>query len=197
MIEIQSFLRLTSYYWWFEGFSKIALPLTKLTQMRFKSKQYDDYEHNFQELKSRLVIAHILTTPSCSRGFVVYSDAFHQGLRCVLLQHGKIVAYTSRQLKPYEQNYPTHNLELVAVIFVLKIWRHFLFGETCEIFINHKVLKSILEFQTQENLWRISKYNQTWLRELRPYKKMIYNQCNLWKLRRAISLTWFYLMMGY
>ena len=77
---------------------------------------------------------------------MVYSDVFHQGLRRVLLQHGKIVAYTSRQLKPYEQNYPTHNLELAVVIFVLKIWRHFLFGETCEIFINHKVLKSILEF---------------------------------------------------
>ncbi|KAL6313721.1 hypothetical protein AAG906_010140 [Vitis piasezkii] len=76
-----------------------------------------------------------------SRGFVVYSDASRHGLGCVLMQHGKVVAYASRQLKPYERNDPTHDLELAAVVFPLKIWRHSLFGETCEIFIDHKSLK--------------------------------------------------------
>ena len=87
------------------------------------------------------MIVPILTIPSGSRGFVVYSDASHQGLGCVLIQHGKVVAYASRQLKFYEQNYPTHDLELATMIFALKIWRHFLFGETYEIFIDHKSLK--------------------------------------------------------
>ncbi|KAL6313733.1 hypothetical protein AAG906_010152 [Vitis piasezkii] len=69
----------------------------------------------FQELKNRLVTTPILTIPLGSRGFVVYSDASRQGLGCVLMQHGKVVAYASRQLKPYERNYPTHDLELAAV----------------------------------------------------------------------------------
>ena len=72
---------------------------------------------------------------------MVYSDASRQGLGCVLMQHGKVVAYASRQLKPYERNYPTHDLELAVVVFALKIWRHFLFGETCKIFTGHKSLK--------------------------------------------------------
>ena len=82
----------------------------------------------------------MLTIPSGSRGFVVYSDASHQGLGCVLMQHGKVVAYASRQLKPYEKNYPTYDLELAAVIFALN-WRHYLNSETCEIYTDHKSLK--------------------------------------------------------
>ena len=74
-------------------------------------------------------------------GFVIYSNASRKGLGCVLMQHGKVIAYASRQLKSYEQNYPTHDLELAAVVFALKIWRHYLFGERCEIYTNHKSLK--------------------------------------------------------
>ncbi|RVW78377.1 Transposon Ty3-G Gag-Pol polyprotein [Vitis vinifera] len=114
--EIRSFLGLAGYYRRFiEGFSKIALPLTKLTQKGVKFEWSDDCECSFQELKNRLVSAPILTIPSGSGGFVVYSDASHQGLGCVLMQHGRVVAYASRQLKPYERNYPTHDLELAAV----------------------------------------------------------------------------------
>ena len=89
------------------------------------------------------MIVPILTIPSGIGGFVVYSDASYWGLGCVLMQHGKFVAYASRQLKSYERNYPTHDLELAVVIFALKIWRHFLFGETCEIFTDHKILKCL------------------------------------------------------
>ena len=140
--EIRSFLGLASYYRRFiEGFSKIALPLTSLTQKVVKFEWSNDFERSFQELKNRLVTAPILIIPSGSGGFVVYSDASHRGLGCVLMQHGKVITYASRQLKPYEQKYPTHDLELAAVVFALKIWRHFLFGETCEIFTDHKSLK--------------------------------------------------------
>ncbi|RVW75655.1 Transposon Ty3-I Gag-Pol polyprotein [Vitis vinifera] len=85
-----------------EGFYKITLPLTKLTHKGVKFEWSNDCERSFQELKNRLVTTPILTIPLGSGGFVVYSDASCQGLGCVLMQHGKVVAYDSRQLKPYE-----------------------------------------------------------------------------------------------
>ena len=78
------------------------------------------------------MLAPILTIPLGSGGFTIYSDASRKGLGYVLMQHGKVVAYASRQLKPYEQNYPTHDLELAAMIFALKIWRHYLYGESLQ-----------------------------------------------------------------
>nr|GFA83861.1 hypothetical protein [Tanacetum cinerariifolium] len=96
--EVRSFLGLAGYYRRFvEGFSRLALPLTKLM-----------------------------------RGFQIYSDASKKGLGCVLMQHEKVIAYASRQLKPYKVNYPTHDLESAAVVFALKIWRHYLYGESCD-----------------------------------------------------------------
>ena len=83
----------------------------------------------------------MLTIPSSTRGFVIYRDASHKGLGCVLMQNGKVVAYAPHQLKNYEKNYPSHDLELAIVVFSLKIWRHYLYGERCEIFIDHKSLK--------------------------------------------------------
>ena len=87
--------------------------------------------------------APILTIPDGSGGLIIYSDASKKGLGCVLMQHGRVVAYASRQLKPYEQNYPTHDMELAAVVFALKIWRHYLHDVQCEIFTDHKILKYI------------------------------------------------------
>ena len=74
----------------------------------------------------------------------MYNDASRIGLGCVLMQDGKVVAYASRQLKPYEQNYPTHDLKLAAVVFTLKILRHYLYGEKCKIFTNHRNMKYLL-----------------------------------------------------
>ena len=93
-----------------EGFSKIAAPRTRLTKKNAKFQWDDDCEKSFQELKTRLTSAPVLTLPSGNEGFVVYSDASRQGFSCVLMQHGKVVAYASRQLKKHEQNYLTHNL---------------------------------------------------------------------------------------
>ena len=80
---------------------------------------------------------------------MVYSDASKKGLGCMLMQHGKVVAYASRQLKTYEQKYPTHDLEIAAMVFALKIWRHYLYGEKIQNFTDHKSLKYFL---TQKEL---------------------------------------------
>ena len=85
----------------------------------------------------------MLTLPDIHRDFVIYCDASRQGLGCVLMQDGKVIAYASRQLRPHEQNYPTHDLELAAVVHALKIWRHYLIGNKCEIYTDHKSLKYI------------------------------------------------------
>ena len=132
-----------------EGFSQIAQPLTKLTKKNVKFVWGDDCEQSFQELKRRLTSAPILTIPSGSEGFVVYTDASRKGLGCVLMQEGRVIAYASRQLKGYELNYPTHDLELAAIIFALKIWRHYLYCRQFEILTDHKSLKYIF---TQKEL---------------------------------------------
>ena len=93
----------------------------------------------------------------------MYSDASHKGLGCVLMQHGKVIAYASRQLKDYEKRYPTHDLELAAVVFALKIWRHYLYGEKCEIYTDHKSLKYIF---TQKEL---NMRQRRWLELIKDY----------------------------
>jgi hypothetical protein len=132
--EIRSFLGLAGYYRRFiEGFSKIARPMTKLLKKEKKFNWTESCEKSFQELKRRLTTAPVLTLPDIQRDFVVYCDASRQGLGCVLMQDEKVVVYASRQLKPHEQNYPTHDLEFAAVVHALKIWRHYLIGNKCEI----------------------------------------------------------------
>lgn len=114
-------------------------------------------------MKSRLVSAPILTLPSPGEEFVVYRDASHQGLGCVLMQNGKVIAYASRKLKKHELNYPTHDLELAAVVLVLNIWRHYLYGEKCQIFTDHKSLKYI--FDQKELNFR----QRRWLELIKDY----------------------------
>ena len=120
--EIRSFLGLAGYYRRFiEGFSKLSLPLTKLT-CKGRAFVWDvQCEESFTELKKRLTSAPILTLPNPGEPFVLYCDASKMGLGGVLMQNGKVVAYASRQLRTHEKNYPTHDLELAAVVFVLKI----------------------------------------------------------------------------
>ncbi|XP_041025395.1 uncharacterized protein LOC121265796 [Juglans microcarpa x Juglans regia] len=116
-----------------------------------------------EELKKRLVTTPVLAVPSERGGFVVYSDASRLGLGCVLMHLGKVIAYASRQLKTYEQNYPTHDLELAAVVFALKIWRHYLYGERCEIYTDHKSSKY---FFTQKEL---NMRQRRWLELVKDY----------------------------
>ena len=124
-----SFVGLAGYYRRFiEGFSKIVAPLTRLTRKDQPFAWTDWCENSFQELKQKLTSAPLLVIPDTSRPFEVYCDASHQRLGCVLMQERRVVAYASRQLKSHEKNYPTHDLELAAVVFALKIWRHYLYG---------------------------------------------------------------------
>ncbi|GJX98504.1 putative nucleotidyltransferase, ribonuclease H, partial [Tanacetum coccineum] len=162
--EVRSFLGLAGYYRHFvEGFSRLALPLTQLMRKGEKFVWTDERNESFEELKRRLVSALILTLPSGSGGFQIYSDASKKGLGYVLMQHGKVIAYASRQLKPYKVNYPTHDFELAAVVFALKIWRHYLYGEACDIFTYHKSLKYIF---TQREL---NMRQRRWLELLKDY----------------------------
>ncbi|TYK28616.1 ty3-gypsy retrotransposon protein [Cucumis melo var. makuwa] len=120
-------------------------------------------EDSFQNLKQKLVTAPVLTVPDGSGSFMIYSDASKKGLGCVLMQQGKVVTYASRQLKSHEQNYPTHDLELAAVVFALKIWRHYLYGEKIQIFTDHKSLKY---FFTQKEL---NLRQRRWLELVKDY----------------------------
>ncbi|XP_077237311.1 putative mitochondrial protein AtMg00860 [Tasmannia lanceolata] len=109
--EIHSFLGLAGYYRRFvQDFSRIAALLTRLTRKGTKFVWFEDCEKSFQELKQRLVSAPILTLPVSGMGFVIYIDALKKGLGFVLMQNGKVIAYASHQLRPYEENYLTHDL---------------------------------------------------------------------------------------
>ena len=105
--------------------------MTRLLRKDVKFEWTEECQQSFEELKKLLTEAPVLIQPESGKEFVVYSDASLNGLGCVLMQEGKVVAYASRQLKPHEKNYPTHDLELAAVVFALKIWRHYLYGEKC------------------------------------------------------------------
>ncbi|GJV98721.1 putative reverse transcriptase domain-containing protein [Tanacetum coccineum] len=148
---------LAGYYRRFiEDFSKIAKPLTVLTQ---KSKTFDwgeEQENAFQTLKDKLCNAPVLALPDGPKDFVVYCDASGLGLGCVLMQRGKVIAYASRQLKIHEKNYTTHDLELGAVVFALKIWRHYLYGTKSVIYTDHKSLQHIFsqkELNMRQRRW--------------------------------------------
>jgi hypothetical protein len=102
------------------------------------------------------VNAPILTFSDSGKHFMVYTDASRIGLGCVLMQEGKVITYGSRQLKKHERNYPTHDLELAIVVFALKSWRHYLYGETYDIYTDHKSLKYIFtqkELNLRQHRW--------------------------------------------
>ena len=150
VFEIRSFLGLAGYYRRFiENFSRIACPMTRLTRKGVSFDWNDKCEESFQELKKRLTTAPVLITPVSGEKYTVFCDASRVGLGCVLMQRGRVVAYASRQLKKHEENYPTHDLELAAVVFALKLWRHYLYGESLEVFSDHKSLEYIF---TQRDL---------------------------------------------
>ncbi|GJV05619.1 putative reverse transcriptase domain-containing protein [Tanacetum coccineum] len=135
-----------------KNFKKDAtLKLSKSTNQEWyehKNVKFDwgeKEEAAFQLIKQKLCSAPILALPKGSENFIVYCDASHKGLGVVLMQNEKVIAYASRQLKIHEKNYTTHDLELGAVVFALKIWRHYLYGTRCTVFTDHKSLQHILD----------------------------------------------------
>ncbi|GJR74281.1 putative reverse transcriptase domain-containing protein [Tanacetum coccineum] len=127
-----------------EGFSKIAKPMTKLTQKSVKFDWGEKEEAAFHLLKQKLCSAPILALPEGSENFVAYCDASHKGLGEVLMQKERVIAYASRQLKIHEKYYTTHDLELGAIVFALNMWRHYLYDTKCVVFTDHKSLQHIL-----------------------------------------------------
>ncbi|GKA16623.1 retrovirus-related pol polyprotein from transposon TNT 1-94 [Tanacetum coccineum] len=143
---VRSFLGLAGYYRCFIViFSKIAKPLASLTQKNQKYEWGREQEEAFYTLKDNLCNTPILSFPDGPKDFIVYCDASNQGLGCVLMQRGKVITYASRQLKIHEKNYTTHDLELGAVVFALKTWRHYLYGMKSVIYTNHKSLQHIFD----------------------------------------------------
>jgi hypothetical protein len=162
--EVQSFLGMVGYYRRFiKGFSSIARPMTELLKKDNKFVWIPKCEESFQVIKKKLTTAPVLTLPDIHQSFVIFCDASRQGLGCVLMQNEKVITYASRLLKPHEQNYPTHDLELAAIVHALKIWRHYLIGNKCHIFIDHKSLKYIF---TQPDL---NLSQQRWLELIKDY----------------------------
>jgi hypothetical protein len=130
--QIRGFLGMAGYYRRFiEGFSKIAGPMTKLLRKNTPFVWSEECEASFEKLKEKLTMAPALAVPETGKDYTVYCDASKNGLGCVLMQDRKVIAYGSRRLRPHEVNYPTHDLELAAVVFALKGWRHFLYGAKC------------------------------------------------------------------
>ncbi|KAA3487523.1 DNA/RNA polymerases superfamily protein [Gossypium australe] len=105
--------------------------MTKLFQKGVKFEWSEKCQQSFEKLKALLTEAPVLMQPESGKEFVIYSYTSLNGLGYVLMQEGKVIAYALRQLKPHEKNYPKHDLELAAIVFALKIWRHHLYGEKC------------------------------------------------------------------
>jgi hypothetical protein len=162
--EVRSFLGLAGYYRRFiPDFSKIAKPMTSLLQKDHKFVWTEECEAAFCTLRKLLTTAPVLAQPDIEKSFDVFCDASKNGLGCVLMQNGRVIAYASRQLRKHEVNYPTHDLELAAVVHALKIWRHYLLGNVCNLFTDHKSLKYIF---TQSEL---NMRQRRWLELIKDY----------------------------
>ena len=162
--KIRSFLGPTGYYRRFiEEFSRLAAPMIRLTRKGVKFEWTDLCEKAFQELKRMLTTTLILVVPDQGQRYTMYCDASRDGLGCVLMQSRRLVAYGSRQLKNHEQNYPTHDLELAAIVFAFKILRHYSYGEQFEVFSDHKSLKYVF---TQQDL---NRRQCRWIEYLKDY----------------------------
>jgi hypothetical protein len=142
--QIRSLLGLAGYYRRFIlDFSRIAKPMTELLKKGVKFDWSQKCEEAFHTLRQHLTTAPVLAQPDNTESFEVYCDASGTGLGCVLMQDNRVIAYASRALRPHEQNYPTHDLELAAVVHALKIWRQYLMGAHCNIYTDHNSLKYI------------------------------------------------------
>jgi hypothetical protein len=162
--QICSFLGLAGYYRRFiQDFSRIAKPTTELLKKGVKFVCNNECDKAFRTLRKFLTSAPVLTQLDMSKPFEVFCGASGTGLYCVLTQENRAIAYASREIRPHEKNYPTHDLELAAVVHALKIWRHYLMGSRCNIYTDHKSLKYIL---TQSDL---NMRQRRWLEFIKYY----------------------------
>jgi hypothetical protein len=155
--QVRSFLGLAGYYRRFiPDLSKIVKPIMGLLKNDTKFDWSSKCNKAFEQLKVLLTTAPVLAQPDIEKPFDVYCDASDNGLGCVLMQEGRVIAYASRQLRRHEEHYPTHDLELTTVVHALKIWRHYLLGNTCHLYTDHKSLKYIFtqsELNMRQRRW--------------------------------------------
>jgi hypothetical protein len=142
--------------------------MTSLLEKGKKFKWTWECQESFNQLRFKLMAAPVLIMPDLQKSFDIYCDASRQGLGCVLMQEGHIIAYASRRLRKHELNYPTHDLELAAVVPTLKIWRHYIMGTKCQVYTNHKSLKYIF---TQKDL---NLRQRRWLELIKDYDMEIH-----------------------
>ena len=142
--EVRNFMGLAGWCRIFiKDFSKIAMHLTELTKKEDPFQWNDRRQQSFDRLKQILATHPVLKLPNFSQPFELEVDACGQGIGGILKQEGHPVAYESRQLRPHEKSYPTHDLELLAVVYTLKRWRHYLLGMRFQLSTDHKSLKWI------------------------------------------------------
>jgi hypothetical protein len=155
--QVRSFLGLARYYRRFiPDFSKLVKPITSLLKNDIKFNWSSKCNEAFEQLKTLLTTAPVLAQPDITKPFDVYCDASGSGLGCVLMQEDRVIAYASRQLRRHEEHYPTHDLELATVVHALKIWRHYMLGNICHIYTDHKSLKYIFtesELNMRQRRW--------------------------------------------
>jgi hypothetical protein len=166
--SVPSFVLVSCFFTlWFQFKSEgtcscFILPETLLNHI-FEDLRKPKAPNTFHALRQHLTTAPVLAQPDNTKPFEVYCDASGTGLGCVLMQDNRVIAYASRALRPHEQNYPTHDLELAAVVHALKIWRHYLMGAHCNIYTDHKSLKYIF---TQADL---NMRQRRWLELIKDY----------------------------
>src|ERR1044071_5160469 len=163
--KLRGFLGLASYYRKFiEGFARIAQPLTRITEQNQEYKWTDEQKVAFKELKKKLISPPVLKYPNFEEEFILMTDASKEGIGAVLAQKDKegkehSIAYFSKALTPYERNYDTTNMEVLAVIQAIKKFRHYLHGQKFRIITHHRVLLWLLETNKSANSriirWRL------------------------------------------
>jgi hypothetical protein len=163
--QVHIFLGLAGYYRRFiPNFSKISKPITELLNKGNKYVWSKDCDEAFMTLKNLLTTSPVLAQLDITKSFNVYCDASGTGLRCVLMQEGRVISYFSRQLRHHEGNYPTHDLELAAVVMALRMWRQYLLGNVVHIYMDHKSLEYIF---TQPDL---NMRQRRWLELIKDYE---------------------------
>jgi hypothetical protein len=167
--QVRNFLSLADYYRRFiPNFSKIAKHITNLLKKDEKFVWNTKRDEAFQTLKKLLTTSPMLAQPDIAKPFDIYCDESGTGLGCVLMQEGRVIAYSSHQLRPHEVHYLMHDLELATVIHVLRTWRHYLLRNVTHIFTDHKSLKY---FFTQSDL---NMRQRRWLKLIKYYDLKIH-----------------------
>jgi hypothetical protein len=168
--EVRSFFGLAGYYRRFIlNFFKIVNPVTELLKKENKYVRSDACDEAFKHLKKLLTTSPVLAQTNTTKPFDVYCDASGTGLGDVLMQEGRVISYSSRQLRHHEEHYPTHDLELAAVVMALRTWHHYLLGNVIHIYTDHKSLKYSF---TQPDL---NMRQRRWLKWNKDYKLEVHH----------------------